>query len=132
MIDGFCYSWNKKLSEEELDEVCAAYLVKEKIPSDPVQPDEKDQSDEDSAEMIFKKQYPALFSAHFDADKSDLQFTEELKFSDGVYRGYLKGQLPHGPGVQIYHDGKHAGDRYEGQWADGKFNGAGRYIWADG
>ena len=128
VIDAFCFSWSKKLTEGELDQICEEYLEKEKVRSGSVQPDEKDQSDEDSAEMIFKKQYPALFSAHFDADKSDLQFTEELKVSIGVYRGYLKGQLRHGPGVMTAHNG----DRYEGQWADGKLNGAGRYIWANG
>ena len=39
VIDGFCYSWIKKLTEEELDGVCNAYLVKEKI-NDPIKPDE--------------------------------------------------------------------------------------------
>ena len=28
-IDGFCFSWNKKLTEEELDQIYLDYLVKE-------------------------------------------------------------------------------------------------------
>ena len=40
-IDGFCYSWHKKLTPEELDRVYDDFLVKEGIP-DPVQQDEKD------------------------------------------------------------------------------------------
>jgi hypothetical protein len=81
-----------------------------------------------SGELLFKTEYPGLFQAHFDAAESNLQFTEELKFPNSFYRGYLKGKLPHGPGVQIWSDG----DRYECQWADGQRNGAGRLIFADG
>ena len=45
-IDGFCYSFHKKLTEEELDEVCQDFLVKEQKPSDPVQQDEKNTATE--------------------------------------------------------------------------------------
>ena len=41
-IDGFCYSWHKKLTQEELDRVYDDFLVKERGKSDPVQQDEKD------------------------------------------------------------------------------------------
>ena len=38
-IDAFCYSWYKKLTEEELDVVYDYYLVKQNIPSDRVKKD---------------------------------------------------------------------------------------------
>ena len=50
-IDAFCYSWHKRLTEEELDEACEDFLDKEKSNSDPVQPDEKD-SAEDVADLV--------------------------------------------------------------------------------
>ena len=42
VIDGFCFSWFKKLTEEDLDQICEEYLKKEKVRSGSVQLDEKD------------------------------------------------------------------------------------------
>ena len=50
-IDGFCYSWHKKLTPEELDRVYADFLEKEQGKSDPVQQDEKDSAEESLANL---------------------------------------------------------------------------------
>ena len=49
-IDGFCFSWMKKLTEEELDRVFDDFLVKE--PSFSGKQDEQDQYDEKEADLV--------------------------------------------------------------------------------
>jgi hypothetical protein len=40
---------------------------------------------------------------------------------NGIYRGFFKDDRPNGVGIKVYVDG----DKYEGQWLNGLFNGIG-------
>ena len=61
-IDGFCHSWQKKVTEDELDRAYKDFLVKEEGDPDSGKRDEKDQPDEGGVwtEMRFAKAYPEL------------------------------------------------------------------------
>lgn len=63
------------------------------------------------------------------AQKEGLAFVEELAFENGaVYKGYLKDEMRHGPGVQVWPDNA----KYEGEWRENKANGRGKFWHADG
>ena len=51
IIDAFCYSYHKKLTEKELDVVYDNYLVKLDIPSDRVKKDEKEEEERKEREL---------------------------------------------------------------------------------
>ena len=80
---------------------------------------------------------------------------ETIKYSDGIYKGEVQNEQPHGKGKLTIYEGKipiskyigefkndnfHGqgskkwsnGDVYRGQWKDGKRNGEGIQIWANG
>jgi len=46
---------------------------------------------------------------------------EKINYEGGIYEGQLKNGLPHGKGILTYE----YGDKYKGQWANGKRNGLG-------
>ena len=48
------------------------------------------------------------------------------------YQGEEKNGKREGYGILIVCEGYHKGDRYEGEWEDGEYNGRGIYDWADG
>ena len=50
-IDGFCFSWYRKLTEEEHDRVYDAFLVKLNEPSDRVKKDEKEEEERKESEL---------------------------------------------------------------------------------
>lgn len=63
------------------------------------------------------------------AQKEGYAFVEELAFENGaVYKGYLKDEMRHGPGVQVWPDNA----KYEGEWRENKANGRGKFWHADG
>jgi len=51
---------------------------------------------------------------------------------DGKYLGEIKNLKPDGSGAYTYGKGKWEGDKYEGQWKRGNFNGHGTYTRSDG
>ena len=74
----------------------------------------------------------------------------ELKTRQDIYRGFWKENMRNGEGICIFQDGSclHGlwkddhivqgelllgnGDRYDGQFSDGLFNGIGKYFWKEG
>ena len=44
----------------------------------------------------------------------------------------MKNGKRNGFGTQIFHNGKYKGDKYEGEWLEGKITGKGIYSWGDG
>ena len=51
---------------------------------------------------------------------------------DGKYLGEIKNLKPDGSGAYTYGKGKWEGDKYEGLWKRGNFNGHGTYTRSDG
>ena len=87
---------------------------------------------------IWDKGIPTKNIRHFEVDKDGTVTMLNYDFEelptvtmiqdDGVYIGGASGNLPDGWGVQIWDKG----DRYIGQWQNGKFHGIGLYEWSNG
>ena len=64
-----------------------------------------------------------------EGEDGGLTYMDQLFFDNGaVYKGYVKNNMRHGHGVQVWPDGA----KYEGEWKNNKANGKGTFWHADG